>query len=615
MTTMFVPGVSTPMTPMGGVDQAQLAQFQNQQFQNQQFQNQQFQPQTPQPQQFQPQTPQPQMQMSQPEMSQTQFQPQTPQPQQQMSQTQFQPQTPQPQPQQQMSQVPQPQVNVPGLPYAPASPSVSENQMYVPHTPVPSSVSSPVPSSVSSSVEVPVVVQNGLVHQAPASAPVHKTPAGIKLGDSPNSAIMVDYAEFVPERVSSLSPKEETFEKKKPDGNVEKGKYYEIGLQHLYMTPKGPQTDGFFLQHPEVDFDPLKESTGLNGYLETQAKMKYDLNDPNCIRFIGKSYRSDDIADSVMGRFLFRVGKTAIEPNKNKIGIPLFKTATLEDMIGTGLKNPIYWPKDDSGFIDNKNPTQYCKVMSSTAFITIVKGEDGNPKGVPIERALLKRVTFRGIPLVHYSHVYASGNKNANVQYKLVSVVVTKMTEINNADKQLATIKNLMSGNVDIEGLGEKLANLTSKFQDEIEAEKQAKQKRKEEAMAAKDKQKQGGQPGQQQSSFANNFQQGGYPQQQGGYPQQQGGFPQQQGGYPQQQQNYPYMQNNMNPQQGLFNALQNNDSRNTQPQQAGQPGMPQVPGMPAMPGMPGVPQMPNIPPQILQQMSQTPQGAPVRFQ
>lgn len=261
---------------------------------------------------------------------------------------------------------------------------------------------------------------------------------------------MVNWTDFKPESLKTLSPKEVSY----GEGTSSSGKYKKVDIIYEYGTPDSPKVDGCLVQFPAMTAPygvQIKPSD--RGYNQYSIMFSFDLSKQENGVFVHRALLD------MLKKVHHRVAE-CIFPVRNGIGMTHF---TIEMAVATGLKEMSYNPVDKvTGEPTGKNPTQYYKMSKFTRFDQPCRNDKNEitSKRIPIE--ILAGAEITGYPLIRFSHIYASGNGKASIQAKLESMVVTDVRPANDQTRQIETLQSVMEMNPDISGdLDAQIAALT----------------------------------------------------------------------------------------------------------------------------------------------------------
>ncbi len=259
-------------------------------------------------------------------------------------------------------------------------------------------------------------------------------------------APMVDYTEFQGPMLTCITPQSKSFDL--PNG--QKGQYHETAFNYNYGTAQEPRVDGFYYQYPKVKSDGVRKQASEKGYDQWSMKFTFDLTDLTnkaCVEALALVHH--------------RMAN-CIAHHRGIIGIPHFSPENPE---ATGFKGLVYWPFDKATaeVIQGKNPTQFHKLNKGTLFTDL--------NGSPIPWEVLIDADIEGYPLIHYSHVYSSGNGKATSQSRVASMVIMSVVPRNTQTRQTATIDRIVSNDPNaVNKLEEQIALLMSGRQDALAA-------------------------------------------------------------------------------------------------------------------------------------------------
>lgn len=261
---------------------------------------------------------------------------------------------------------------------------------------------------------------------------------------------MVNWTDFKGESLKTLSPKEVTY----GEGTPNSGKYKKIEYIYEYNFNGQQAVDGFLMQFPCITAPfGVQVKPTERGYDDVSIMLTFDLNKIDA----NGAFTHRELID--MLRKVHARTAECIFPVRFGIGMEHF---TLENPVGTGLKDVVYNPRDKvTGEPTGKNPSQFYKMSKSTRFDQPYRDEEGEVKSKRIPMEILKGAEITGYPLIRFTHVYAGG-KGASIQARLESMVVTDVRPANDQTRQTETIQNVLEMNPDISGnLDAQIAALT----------------------------------------------------------------------------------------------------------------------------------------------------------
>ena len=232
---------------------------------------------------------------------------------------------------------------------------------------------------------------------------------------------MVDYTEFDPSKVTSLSPREKEW-----SNGTEKGKYKELPLMYDYGADGQKKVDKIYMQYPE-----MKIPRGINekmnergGYMEYSVMVVFNMGDPEHQKVVG----------SLNG--CHKQIANLIDANKGPLGLHHFNAQMPE---ASGLGGMIYLSRDKvtGEVLEGKDPTQFYKMYKNTIFADLT--------GKSIDHSILKDAEITGYPLVCHTHVYV-GSK-VTIKSHLQSFIVTGVKKSDGLARQVSTIGRVLEQN------------------------------------------------------------------------------------------------------------------------------------------------------------------------
>jgi hypothetical protein len=232
--------------------------------------------------------------------------------------------------------------------------------------------------------------------------------------------------------------------------------YYVVPLMYNLGSTDAPVLSEFHFEACELETSfGIQGKPGPNGRLEYSLMVKFDLNNNDNVRFL-------ECINDIHSGCGYILGKI-------KGGVKLFNFNP--DMAeATGLKNPIYRPRDEmtGDIIQGRAPSMFLKLFSRgkapMVEQTLFTGLDGKP----IPWKLLEGVEMRFIPLLHIKRMYVGGGK-ASIQMEVLSAIVTSVKARNTTPKQLATIHRLQAARPELQDtVAAQLARLSAERQEAL---------------------------------------------------------------------------------------------------------------------------------------------------
>lgn len=232
--------------------------------------------------------------------------------------------------------------------------------------------------------------------------------------------------------------------------------YYQIPLMYNFGTDAHKVLNDFLLEGPEFETGSgITSKPGQSGRLDNSIMIKFDLNNPDHIRFV-------EINGQIHAGCAW-----ILQQMKGQVKLPHFKA---EDPEATGLKNPIYYPRDElSGeIIQGRAPSMFFKLFTRGKAPQIDQTLFTDVNGKPIPWSLLSGVEMKFIPLLHIKRLYIGGGK-ASIQMEMVSAIVTSIRSRNSTTRQLATIQRLHAERPELSDMvSAQLAKLSSERQEAL---------------------------------------------------------------------------------------------------------------------------------------------------
>lgn len=197
---------------------------------------------------------------------------------------------------------------------------------------------------------------------------------------------------------------------------------------------------------------------GQSGRKEQSIMCKFDVNDAENLRFI-ESVNQLHIGCAYI-----------LHSMKGTVKLPMFNNSTPEMAEATGLKNPVFRPRDPttSEIIQGRSPSMYLKLFNRgkppMVEQTLFTGLDGKP----IPWALLQGVEMKFIPLILVKRIYIGGGKGS-IQMEVQSAIVTFIRARNTSTRQTETIQRLQQSRPALQdAVSAQLAKLTIDRQEQM---------------------------------------------------------------------------------------------------------------------------------------------------
>lgn len=279
------------------------------------------------------------------------------------------------------------------------------------------------------------------------SASVEKTVVAVK---KPSVPTHFKYKNFDKLKMSlTPSEKKETTSKDSKEGAGQKIVYYVIQVLYNYGT----------VTEFKVELCKLNSAFGIqvkdaqNGAGKDYSIMvKFNTaNDEQkeCVDFFDQLYME-------CGKQLF--------PVRGSVKLAGFNASSMDLMEATGLKPPVYRPRDDSTgeLIVGRQPTMFFKLFrrgkEPNIIQTLFVGLDG--KAIPWELLIGSEIEF--VPLILVKRMFF-GTKNS-IQMEMLSAVVTSLKAPNTETNQTDTINEIINENpVALENVLNQIALLSEK--------------------------------------------------------------------------------------------------------------------------------------------------------
>jgi len=232
--------------------------------------------------------------------------------------------------------------------------------------------------------------------------------------------------------------------------------YSQIVLGYDYSTTDRKQTDDLRIEGCEMttSFGVQSKAGSKPGSMEHSVMCAFDMGNTDHAKFI-----------ECMNRLHFGCSHVLFT-QKGAVKMYNFK---VEDAEGTGLKNPVYRPRDEvtGEPIEGRKPSMFfklfCRGKPPLGEQTLFTGPDG--KVIPW--TFLQNVEMKFIPLIHVKRIYI-GSK-ASIQMEIVSAIVTSIHARNTTTQQTATLQRLQHERAGLaDTVAAQLAKLSADRQDQL---------------------------------------------------------------------------------------------------------------------------------------------------
>jgi hypothetical protein len=237
--------------------------------------------------------------------------------------------------------------------------------------------------------------------------------------------------------------------------------YYIIPLMYNFASTleADRKLNDFLYEGCEMDSPyGIQTNEGQSGRKEYSVMCKFDLSDAENVRFIESTNE------------IHRGCAFILHSMKGVVKLPHFNASTPEMIEATGLKNPIFRPRDPttSEIVQGRAPSMYLKLFSRgkppMVEQTLFTGLDGKP----IPWALLQGVEMKFIPLILVKRIYIGGGK-ASIQMEVQSAIVTFIRARNTSTRQTTTIQRLQQARPALQDtVSAQLAKLTLDRQEQM---------------------------------------------------------------------------------------------------------------------------------------------------
>lgn len=232
--------------------------------------------------------------------------------------------------------------------------------------------------------------------------------------------------------------------------------YYQIPLMYNTGTNENRILNDFQIEGCEMDTAfGIQDKPAPNGRLEQSVMCRFDPNNADQNRFI-------ETIGQVHAGCAYILAQM-----KGTVKLYNFNAQMAE---ATGLKNPVYRPRDDvtGEPIQGRAPSMFLKLFNRGKPPMVEQTLFTDLEGKPIPWALLKGVEMKFIPLIHIRRIYVGGGK-ASIQMDVVSAIVTSIRARNTTTKQLGTIGRLQQARPELhDQVAAQLAKLTIDRQDQM---------------------------------------------------------------------------------------------------------------------------------------------------
>lgn len=270
------------------------------------------------------------------------------------------------------------------------------------------------------------------------------------------SKTQISYDEYNVTRVSATSPETKTVPNTGPNAVPPSPAqtYYQIPLMYNYGTDEKKKIDDFIVEGCELTSDRgIVTKTGQNNKVEHSVMVKFDINNPECAKFM------KTIEDIHLG--------CAYILGQMKGPVKLF-TFDYKNPAATGFKSPLYEPRDEATGekIQGRAPSMFMKLFSRGSGPFAEQSLFTDLEGKPIPWSLLEAVEMKFIPLIHIKRIYIGGGK-AILQMEIKSAIVTSVKARNSASTQTDTLNKLKSARPElVDQVQSMLAKLAADRQD-----------------------------------------------------------------------------------------------------------------------------------------------------
>jgi hypothetical protein len=241
-----------------------------------------------------------------------------------------------------------------------------------------------------------------------------------------------------------------------PDGPSKGTTYYQIPFLYNYGTAENKRLTDFLLEGCELSTSfGVQSKPNQSGRVEHSIMVSFDVNDDEQVRFI-------ETINQVHAGAAY-----ILQQMKGAVKLFNFNAQMAE---ATGLKNPIYRPRDEvtGEILQGRKPSNYFKLFQRGKPPMVEQTLFTDLNGKPIPWALLQGVEMKFIPLIHFKRIYVGGGK-ASIQMEVVSAIVTSIRARNTATQQLSTIHRLQHTRPElVDTVAAQLAKLTTDRQDQM---------------------------------------------------------------------------------------------------------------------------------------------------
>jgi len=271
------------------------------------------------------------------------------------------------------------------------------------------------------------------------------------------------YVDCTTARLTCTSPEQKTVPNTGPNATPPSAPqtYYIIPLMYNFaLTIEGDRKLNDFLYEGCEMESPygITCNEGQSGRKEYSVMCKFDLNDAENVRFIESTNQIHWGCAHILHSM------------KGVVKLPHFNKDNPEMIEGTGLKNPIFRPRDPttSEVIQGRAPSMYLKLFNRgkppMVEQTLFTGLDGKP----IPWALLQGVEMKFFPLILVKRIYIGGGK-ASIQMEVQSAIVTFIRARNTSTRQMTTIQRLQQARPALQDtVSAQLAKLTLDRQEQM---------------------------------------------------------------------------------------------------------------------------------------------------
>lgn len=233
--------------------------------------------------------------------------------------------------------------------------------------------------------------------------------------------------------------------------------YYQIPLMYNFGNDSRKLLKDFVIEGPEMSTAMgILTKEGQGGKIEYSIMSKFDENNQSNCDFI-------DTMNKIHSGVAY-----ILHQMKGSVKLFTFNHTMAE---ATGLKNPVYRPRDDvtGEPIQGRPPSMFLKLFSRGKQPLVEQTLFTDVSGKPISWALMKGVEMTFIPCIHIKRIYV-GSK-ASIQMEVLSAVVTSIRARGTSTKQTNTLRRLQDERPELaDTVAAQLAKLTLDRQDQLMA-------------------------------------------------------------------------------------------------------------------------------------------------